>query len=101
MERRMFFFEKKNQKTFAIWDRAQGQRGAKKSKVFCFFFSKKKTFLADPPARIATRSAGQRHPIANHAVAQTPPPARRPRRPPIVDDEAFWGQNRQANVQNA
>jgi hypothetical protein len=42
----MFFFEKKNQKTFANWasfypDRAQ----QKQSKVFCFFFSKKNALL--------------------------------------------------------
>jgi hypothetical protein len=41
--RKQFFFEKKNQKTFAYWARACGQ--SKGVKVFCFFFSKKKTFL--------------------------------------------------------
>jgi hypothetical protein len=50
MKERMFFFEKKNQKTFIcfgqrrghiVWRRASGQL----AKVFCFFFSKKKTFL--------------------------------------------------------
>jgi len=41
----MFFFEKKNQKTFALlrarcdWCARQGSR------VFCFFFSKKKVLL--------------------------------------------------------
>jgi hypothetical protein len=43
----MFFFEKKNQKTFA---RCRGListiDAAQIIKVFCFFFSKKKTFLA-------------------------------------------------------
>jgi hypothetical protein len=34
----MFFFEKKNQKTFTY----SGPR--QRVKVFCFFFSKKKTF---------------------------------------------------------
>jgi hypothetical protein len=43
----MFFFEKKNQKTFATWvcgaaGAAQARSGAK---VFCFFFSKKKSFF--------------------------------------------------------
>jgi hypothetical protein len=42
-ERKQFFFEKKNQKTFAYWARACGQ--SEGVKVFCFFFSKKKTFL--------------------------------------------------------
>jgi len=32
-----------NQKTFAYWARAYGQ--SEGIKVFCFFFSKKKTFL--------------------------------------------------------
>jgi len=43
----MFFFEKKNQKTFA---RCRGPipsiDAAQILKVFCFFFSKKKAFLA-------------------------------------------------------
>jgi hypothetical protein len=42
-ERKQFFFEKKNQKTFAYWARACGP--SEGVKVFCFFFSKKKTFL--------------------------------------------------------
>jgi hypothetical protein len=41
--RKQFFFEKKNQKTFAYWAHACGQ--SEGVKVFCFFFSKKKTFL--------------------------------------------------------
>jgi hypothetical protein len=37
----VFFFEKKNQKTFVIW-RALPERGwTKIAKVFCFIFSKK------------------------------------------------------------
>jgi hypothetical protein len=43
---KQFFFEKKNQKTFAICARASGQ-GAE-VKVFCFFFSKKKAFFPLP-----------------------------------------------------
>jgi hypothetical protein len=42
----LFFFEKKNQKTFAYWARVCGQ--SQGMKVFCFFFSKKKTFLQLP-----------------------------------------------------
>jgi hypothetical protein len=42
----MFFFEKKNQKTFAAWVRGETKAclhaGGKGAKVFCFFFSKKK-----------------------------------------------------------
>jgi hypothetical protein len=41
--RKQFFFEKKNQKTFAYWACASGLSAG--IKVFCFFFSKKKTFL--------------------------------------------------------
>jgi len=45
----MFFFEKKNQKTFItcldLYYRLHGPW----IKVFCFFFSKKKFFLADDP----------------------------------------------------
>jgi len=41
--RKQFFFEKKNQKTFAFSARTCGQ--SEEVKVFCFFFSKKKTFL--------------------------------------------------------
>jgi hypothetical protein len=46
----VFFFEKKNQKTFVCLAPRQvehellGDEGAG-GKVFCFFFSKKKTFL--------------------------------------------------------
>jgi cation diffusion facilitator CzcD-associated flavoprotein CzcO len=43
----MFFFEKKNQKTFVrLVPRRSVQRGSKCQKVFCFFFSKKKSFLS-------------------------------------------------------
>jgi hypothetical protein len=42
----MFFFEKKNQKTFATPGRVYPERPKPKySKVFCFFFSKKKALL--------------------------------------------------------
>jgi hypothetical protein len=41
----MFFFEKKNQKTFAIWDAPDGDARTKRSEVFWFFFSKKNGFL--------------------------------------------------------
>jgi hypothetical protein len=49
----MFFFEKKNQKTFAIgavrrWCKTRRAVGMVE-KVFCFFFSKKKAFLKAPP----------------------------------------------------
>jgi hypothetical protein len=42
---RMFFFEKKNQKTFVRCRGPVPQGAPEKAKVFCFFFSKKKTFL--------------------------------------------------------
>jgi len=41
----MFFFEKKNQKTFARCRGPSRQNLPKDIKVFCFFFSKKKAFL--------------------------------------------------------
>jgi len=44
----MFFFEKKNQKTFASLGSLYPERPKpKQSKVFCFFFSKKKNFLTE------------------------------------------------------
>jgi len=43
----MFFFEKKNQKTFALMARTSTAARDSGEKVFCFFFSKKKQFY--PP----------------------------------------------------
>jgi hypothetical protein len=43
--REEFFFEKKNQKTFVMMAYALRQRERQREKVFCFFFSKKKSFL--------------------------------------------------------
>jgi hypothetical protein len=43
-----FFFEKKNQKTFGLERARCGWRGPQGIKVFCFFFSKKKSFLPPP-----------------------------------------------------
>jgi hypothetical protein len=42
---RTFFFEKKNQKTFSHGSATPATR-TQVSKVFCFFFSRKKFFLA-------------------------------------------------------
>jgi hypothetical protein len=42
---RMFFFEKKNQKTFGLWRARCDWQLCQLAKVFCFFFSKKKAFL--------------------------------------------------------
>jgi hypothetical protein len=44
-EGRMFFFEKKNQKTFANGTRLAGESATALLKVFCFFSSEKKAFL--------------------------------------------------------
>jgi len=48
----MFFFEKKTQKTFSRLGTPFAQPFSKESKVFCFFFSKKKilsfSFLSSP-----------------------------------------------------
>jgi hypothetical protein len=41
----MFFFEKKNQKTFIRLALSSGELIAKRIKVFCFFSSEKKAFL--------------------------------------------------------
>jgi hypothetical protein len=45
-KRKQFFFEKKNQKTFAKLGRSYpGGPKPKLTEVFCFFFSKKQAFL--------------------------------------------------------
>jgi hypothetical protein len=44
-ERKQFFFEKKNQKTFVSWACAAGENRDSGIKVFCFFSSEKKTLL--------------------------------------------------------
>jgi hypothetical protein len=44
--RKQFFFEKKNQKTFTFVSRVFLQHHPKDTKVFCFFFSKKKRFAS-------------------------------------------------------
>jgi endonuclease/exonuclease/phosphatase family metal-dependent hydrolase len=41
----MFFFEKKNQKTFVSWGACVRRSVSQITKVFCFFSSEKKTFL--------------------------------------------------------
>jgi hypothetical protein len=44
----MFFFEKKNQKTFVLWMTPGETCAPDGAKVFWFFFSKKNDFLATP-----------------------------------------------------
>jgi len=44
-EAKQFFFEKKNQKTFASLAHAAGENRDSETKVFCFFSSEKKAFL--------------------------------------------------------
>jgi putative protein-disulfide isomerase len=58
-ERKSFLFEKKNQKTFATWSRRNTQLRAQVAKVFCFFFSKKKSL----PLLLITPTG---HRIASH-----------------------------------
>jgi hypothetical protein len=41
-----FFFEKKQQKTFAHWPRARTPPGASTKSFFCFFFVHKKEVLS-------------------------------------------------------
>jgi hypothetical protein len=45
IERKVFFFEKKKQKTFIHWHARCVWRLPKRAKVFWFFFSKKNFFL--------------------------------------------------------
>jgi hypothetical protein len=51
-QRKQFFFEKKNQKNFYSFREVSivSAASAKQAKVFCFFFSKKKDYLASPLA---------------------------------------------------
>jgi hypothetical protein len=42
----MFFFEKKNQRTFGLGHTWPGERTRQRTKVFCFFSSEKKTLPA-------------------------------------------------------
>ena len=42
----MFFFEKKNQKAFVPWGWTASAGVYPETKVFCFFFSKKKALLS-------------------------------------------------------
>jgi hypothetical protein len=44
-EVRMFFFEKKNKKTFVSLPETHRKGSAQSAKVLCFFFSKKKALL--------------------------------------------------------
>jgi hypothetical protein len=50
-EERLFFFEKKNQKTFAPWRVEGGEHSRQRTKVFCFFSSEKKS-----PSTVSTAS---------------------------------------------
>jgi hypothetical protein len=52
----MFFFEKKNQKTFDLMERTADPARDSITKVFCFFFSKKKRL----PFRSIKAWAGRR-----------------------------------------
>jgi len=48
---KVFFFEKKKQKTFTYGARLAGS-ARQGTKVFCFFFSKKKQTMSDCSARL-------------------------------------------------
>jgi hypothetical protein len=63
----VFFFEKKNQKTFNTCARPDGESVTAKSKVFCFFFSEKKPLFplggrAFPATWVFNRAASRRPP---------------------------------------
>jgi len=55
--RKQFFFEKKNQKTFTCFEYVPVESAAlsERTKVFCFFFSKKKYFLCFAGVSVSTR----------------------------------------------
>jgi hypothetical protein len=62
-EGKVFFFEKKNQKTFATWARSCLHLRDQLAKVFCFFSSEKKTLLFSDARMIAPyllRTTGRR-----------------------------------------
>jgi hypothetical protein len=54
----VFFFERKNQKTFGLWHTWPGERTRQRAKVFCFFSSEKKTFLKSYRKPNSKRLAG-------------------------------------------
>jgi hypothetical protein len=62
MEEKVFFFEKKNQKTFSPWRVGAGEHTRQRPKVFCFFSEEKKAFLS----RLAAPMHGP-EPLAFHA----------------------------------
>ena len=68
----MFFFEKKNQKTFASWRARLIGHPPKGIKVFCFFFSKKKCFLFSS-ACLLTASGFAPAPAQVRQVVLVPP----------------------------
>jgi hypothetical protein len=56
-EKKLFFFEKKNQKTFATWARSCLHLRAQLAKVFCFFSLEKK-ILPYPTLAITASTTG-------------------------------------------
>ncbi len=67
--RKMFFFEKKNQKTFGLLMCALGPRVHQVINVFCFFFSKKKIFLfLVPVAAWADQPHGMLETVHRHST---------------------------------
>jgi drug/metabolite transporter (DMT)-like permease len=71
----MFFFEKKNQKTFGTWRTWPGWRVHQSTKVFRFFSSEKKTFLpfADLVLIVATALWGAAYLITHTAMQEVSP----------------------------
>jgi hypothetical protein len=63
-QRKQFFFEKKNQKTFGPWRASAGGARDSDSKVFCFFSSEKKCFLPYP-------TISKTHPTMVRKIAKT------------------------------
>jgi hypothetical protein len=72
--KKQFFFEKKNQKTFArLGPDCRNGRAPEGTKVFCFFFSKKKYFLSSLRWDVTTayrRRKHHPHHRAIHALGQ-------------------------------
>src|ERR1700733_15918654 len=77
--RKKFFFEIKNQKTFATLARCRGSLRAKFTKVFCFFISKKKyLFLPEPCEYVRQRCHLPRKAIQHIAAVCCRPAGERP-----------------------
>jgi hypothetical protein len=65
VKEKRFFFEKRTKKLLQIWTEPNRKTAAKSSKVFCFFFSKKKAL---PPPAFASGQPRQNRTTALSAL---------------------------------